>query len=181
MKKTICIFCSVNEVDKKYISATEELGALMVKNNFNLVWGGSNKGLMKVIADTVQKNGGKIFGVTMQLLKDLRRMNADEMIIAKYLPERKKLLLQKADAIILLVGGVGSLDEVTEIIEHKKHDLHQKPIVVLNTDKFYEGLKIQFQKMEKEGFLTKKLDTLIHFADTPQEAIDYIKNYQANV
>jgi uncharacterized protein (TIGR00730 family) len=172
--KNICIFCSVFNVGKKYIQTTEKLGQIMVKNDFNLVWGGTNKGLMKVIADSVQKNGGKIYGVTMELLKDHRRMNADKMTIAKDLPERKKQLLNQSDAIILLVGGIGSLDEVTEILEYKKHNLHLKPIVVLNTDKFYQGLKTQFERMEKEGFLPRKLDELIYFADTPKEAIDYI-------
>ncbi|MFA6017136.1 MAG: TIGR00730 family Rossman fold protein [Patescibacteria group bacterium] len=172
--KTICVFCTANEVEKKYKDATEELGKLMTKNNFNLVWGGSNHGLMKVIADSVQENGGKVYGVTMEFLKAHRRMNADEMTIAKDLSERKKLLLSKSDAIILLVGGIGSLDEVAEMLEFKKHKLHNKPIVVLNTDKFYEGLKIQFERMDKDGFLPRKLNELIYFADSPKQALQYI-------
>ncbi len=173
--KNICVFCSTNEVDKKYIEITKQLGLLIAKNNFNLVWGGGNRGLMKVISDSVQDNGGKIFGVTIEFLKDVRKKNADEMIIAKDFPERKKLLLKKADAIVLLPGGVGSLDEISEVIELKKHNFHLKPVVVLNTDKFYEGLKIQLQRMEKDGFLTKKLVEFLYFANTPKEAINYIK------
>jgi uncharacterized protein (TIGR00730 family) len=175
--KNICVFCSFNEVDKKYTEVTKQLGCLIAKNNFNLVWGGGNRGLMKVIAASVQDNGGKIFGVTIELLKGYRRMNADEMIITKDFPERKRLLLKKADAIILLPGGVGSLDEITEAIELKKHNFHLKPVVILNTDKFYEGLKIQLQRMEKDGFLTKALDEFLYFANTPQEAINYIKKF----
>jgi len=173
--KNICVFCSTNEVDKKYIEVTKQLGSLIAKNGYNLVWGGGNRGLMKVISDSVKNNGGKIFGVTIEFLKDYRKMTADEMTIANDFPERKKLLLKKADAIILLAGGVGSLDEITEVIELKKHSFHFKPVVVLNTDKFYEGLKIQLQRMEKDGFLTKSLDEFLFFADTPSEAIDYIK------
>ncbi|MDO9028655.1 MAG: TIGR00730 family Rossman fold protein [Candidatus Roizmanbacteria bacterium] len=178
--KNVCVFCSTNKVEKKYVDVTEELGRLIAKNNFNLVWGGGNRGLMKVISDSVQNNGGKIFGVTIEFLKDFRKTNADEMIITKDFPERKKLLLKKADAIILLPGGVGSLDEITEVIELKKHSFHFKPVVVLNTDKFYEGLKIQLQRMEKDGFLTKALDEFLYFADTPSEAIDYIKKFFKN-
>ena len=173
--KNVCVFCSTNEVDKKYIEVTKQLGSLIAKNGYNLVWGGGNRGLMKVISDSVKNNGGKIFGVTIEFLKDYRKMTADEMTIANDFPERKKLLLKKADAIILLAGGVGSLDEITEVIELKKHSFHFKPVVVLNTDKFYEGLKIQLQRMEKDGFLTKSLDEFLFFADTPSEAIDYIK------
>lgn len=172
--KNICVFCSTNDVDKKYIEVTEQLGNLIAKNGYGLVWGGGNRGLMKVISDSVQNNGGKIFGVTIEFLKGHRKMTADEMIITKDFPERKKLLLKKSDAIILLPGGLGSLDEITEVIELKKHDFHLKPVVVLNTDNFYEGLKIQLKRMEKDGFLTKSLDKFLYFSDTPKEAIDYI-------
>lgn len=174
--KTVCVFCSANEVEEKYIKDTKILGQLMVKNGYDLVWGGSNKGLMKVVADAVQNAGGKIIGITMEMLKHKRRMNANEMIITKDLPERKSLLLKRANAIVLLVGGIGSLDEVTEILEYKKHDIHKKPIVVLNTDNFYGGLKMQFQRMKKDGFLTKELDELIYFANNPKDALAYINN-----
>lgn len=172
--KTICVFCSANEVEEKYKKDARRLAQLMVKNNYNLVWGGSNRGLMKLMADEVQKNGGKIIGITMELLKESRRMNADEMTIAKNLPDRKALLLKRADAIILLVGGLGSLDEITEIMELKKHNQHQKPIVVLNTDKFYQGFKDQLEKMKEEGFITKELHELIFFSDTPEQALEYV-------
>ena len=73
-----------------------------------------------------------------------------------------------------MAGGLGSLDEISEVIELKKHNFHLKPVVVLNTDKFYEGLKNQLQRMERDGFLSKPLDEFLYFANTPQEAIDYI-------
>jgi len=177
--KNICVYCSTNKVEKKYIDATEELGRLIAKNNFNLVWGGGNKGLMKVVSDSVKNNGGKIFGVAIKFLNDVRKIDVDEMIIAENFPERKRLLLKKSDAVVLLAGGVGSLDEISEAIELKKHDFHFKPVVVLNTDKFYEGLKIQLQRMEKDGFLTKPLSEFVYFADTPKEAIDYIIKHLA--
>jgi len=72
--KTICVFCAANEVEKKYIIDAKKLGLLMVKNKYDLVWGGSNRGLMKVIADSVQEAGGKIIGITMEMLKNSRRM-----------------------------------------------------------------------------------------------------------
>lgn len=174
--KNICVFSTALEVAKKYKQDTRLIGKLIAQNKFNLVWGGTNKGLMKITADAVQNNGGKIFGVTMEALKKERRMNADKMIIAKDIKKRKKILLSKADAIILLPGGIGGLDEMTEILELKKEKLHQKPMVVLNIDNFYRGLKVQFQRMKKDGFITEDLNALIFFANTPQQAINYIKN-----
>ncbi len=172
--KTICVFCSANDVAVKYVKDAQKLAKLMVKNGYDLVWGGSDKGLMKVMADGVQKSGGKIIGISVEMLRNSSRPNADEMVITKDLPSRKSLMLKRSQAIVLLVGGTGSLDEVTEVLEYKKHDLHKKPIVILNTAKFYEGLKQQFIRMKKEGFIKKELDELLHFADTPEEAVRYI-------
>ena len=174
--KTICVFCSANNVDKKYVNAAVNLAKLMVKNGYDLVWGGTNRGLMKVIADEVQNNGGKLIGITVDFLKQGRRLNADEMIITKDISSRKALLFRRSNAIIMLVGGIGSLDEITELLELKKHNFHNHPVVVLNTDNFYQGLKTQFKRMEKDGFLTKKVEEFLYFADTPKQAIDYIKN-----
>ena len=172
--KTIYVFCSANEVDRKYKNAAKILARLMVKNGYDLVWGGTNRGLMKVIADEVQNNGGKLIGITVDFLKQGRRLNADEMIITKDISSRKALLFRRSNAIIMLVGGIGSLDEITELLELKKHNFHNHPVVVLNTDNFYEGLKNQFKRMEKDGFLTKKVEEFLYFADTPKQAIDYI-------
>lgn len=111
----------------------------------------------------------------MEMLKDTRKLDADEMIIAKDLSERKKLLLEKSDAIVVMVGGIGTLDEATEVLELKKHGAHNKPIVFLNTDNFYGGLKSQLEKMEREGFLPKRLSELTYFAAAPYDAISFIE------
>ncbi|MDO8553711.1 MAG: TIGR00730 family Rossman fold protein [Candidatus Micrarchaeota archaeon] len=177
--KYIAVFCSAQEVDQKYVKAAREFARLMAENGYNLVWGGTNKGLMKVIADEVQKGGGKLYGVSYGIFHHLARRDADEMIVAKNLGERKAAFLEKSDAIIALIGGVGTLDEITEIIVQRKAHHHNKPIVILNTDGFYEGLRTQLQKMKDEGFLASShglpiLEELVYFADTPKEAIEYI-------
>lgn len=177
--KYIAVFCSAQNVDEKYVKPAKEFAGLMVNNGYSLVWGGTDTGLMKVIADEVQKGGGKLYGVTVSTFHHLARKNADEMILAKTLGERKAAFLEKGDAIVALVGGIGTLDELTEIIEFRKTGHHDKPIAVLNTEGFYEGLKVQLQKMKDDGFLKSSLgkkvsEELVHFADTPQEAIDYL-------
>lgn len=173
--KTICVFCSINDVEKKYITDAEELSRLIGENGYDLVWGGANKGLMKVVADGVQNSGGRIIGVTSTLLEHKKRTNADEMIVVENISQTKELLRKKSNAIVLLAGGTGSLDEICEVLELKKHSLYTKPVVILNTNNFYEGLKIQLERMEREGFLQKKLSEFLFFADTPLQAIEYIK------
>ncbi len=170
----ICVFCSANDVDKKYTEAAAELATLIARGGHTLVWGGSDKGTMKVIADAAQGAGGKVIGVTMELLKANARSNADEMHIMKTLGERKTGLLERSDVIVAMPGGLGTFDEVTEVMELKKHSLHDKPIVFLNTSGFYDGFKMQLERMDAEGLLPRTLSELLFFVDTPENAMRYI-------
>jgi uncharacterized protein (TIGR00730 family) len=171
----ICVFCSAQDVDIKYRDAAAEFATLIAQRGHTLVWGGSNVGLMEVIATAAQKAGGKIVGVSVEFFRKNARTNADEMIFTKDLAERKKMLLERSDAFIGLVGGTGTVDEISEVIELKKYEKHTKPIAFLNTDGFYDGLKQQFDRMRDEGFLMFPLEEIVHFADTPEEAMDYIE------
>ena len=175
--KNVAVFLSASDLEEKYTKPAEQLGRLLAENNIGFVYGGSDKGLMKVMASSVQNAGGIVIGVTMELLKDSRKMDADEMIIAHDLPERKKIMNDRSDAVIVMVGGIGTLDEATELLELKKHAVHNKLIIFLNTDNFYEGLKIQLKKMEAEGFLLKKLDEIVLFVDTPEEIIKHLNSF----
>ena len=174
--RNIAVFCSASELADKYMKPAEEFARLLAQNGYNLVWGGSNTGVMKLVASTVRANGSKIFGVSLEIYKEKLHPNADEMITEKTLGARKTTMLLKSDAIVALVGGIGTLDEVTEIIELKKQNHHQKPVIILNSENFYDGLKIQMEKMEREGFLPQELSNYVHFASTPQDAIEFINN-----
>lgn len=175
----ICVFCSAAEVDKKYEVEAAKLSSLIAKRGHVLVWGGSNVGLMRSVANAAQEAGGKIIGISVTHFQDVARANADEMMVARDLSERKALFLKNSDAIVALVGGTGTLDEVTEIIELKKYKVHNKPIVFLNTDNFYGGLRDLYERMQREGFLHLSLETLVYFAETPESAIAYIEGYSA--
>ena len=173
----ICVFCSASDVAERYTKPAVEFGQLIARGGHTLVWGGSDTGLMKVVASAAQENGGRIVGISVEMLRHKARTNADEMIITKDLSERKARMLERADALVVLTGGVGTLDEITETMEMKKQRLHEKPIVFLSTDNFYEGLKIQLQRMDADGFLPRSLDELVYFAATPEEAMGYITGY----
>ena len=172
--KNVLVFCSANDVGEKYIKPAREFGKLLAKNGFGLVYGGSDTGLMKIVASSVTDSKGKIIGISMTILKHLARKGVAELIITKDLRERKEMMLKRADAIVVLIGGIGTLDEITEILELKKHKLHDKPIAILNTENFYEGIKVQLQKMKDEGFITRPLEELIYFADSPKEVLAYL-------
>ncbi|WP_225837877.1 TIGR00730 family Rossman fold protein [Streptomyces sp. NK08204] len=171
----ICVFLSAADLDERYTRPAREFAELIGKGGHTLVWGGSNVGLMKVVADGVQEAGGRLLGVSVEFLAAKARPGADEMVIARDLAERKKLLLQNADAVVIMVGGTGTLDEATEILELKKHGRTHKPVVLLNTAGFYDGLEQQFRRMEAEGFLPRPLSDLMFFTQEPADALAYLE------
>lgn len=179
--KKICVFLSGSNAPAKFAEAAKKFARLMVQHGYGLVWGGSDLGLMNIVATTVQEEGGHLCGITIKLFNGSSKPDADEMIIAPNLSERKDLMLEKSDAIAVIAGGIGTSDELTEALELKKQGAHHKPIVFLNTDNFFEGLILWFERMEREGFLPMKIADLAYFADTPEEAIAYIEHELAGI
>ena len=171
----VCVFCSSNDLDDKYTDPARQLAKLLAEKHHSLIWGGSDTGLMKIMASGVQKGGGKIIGISVEMLRSHARKNADEMIITKNLGERRAMLLDRSDALIIMVGGIGTLDEASEVIELKKHRVHDKLVIILNTQNFYNGLRIQLETMENEKMLPRPLDELVLFADTPEQAVNYLE------
>ncbi|MEV0161746.1 hypothetical protein B0I32_104420 [Nonomuraea fuscirosea] len=171
----ICVFLSAADLSETYTRPAREFAELIGRGGHTLVWGGSDVGLMKVMADGVHAAGGLLMGVSVDFLAAKARRGVDDMVIAADLGERKRLLLEKADAVVIMVGGTGTLDEATEILELKKHGRTDKPVVLLNTAGFYDGLKQQFQRMEDEGFLPRPLTDLVFFAEEPVGAMAYLE------
>lgn len=161
----VCVFLSAADLDERYTGPAREFAELIGKGGHTLVWGGSDAGLMKVVADGVRETGGRLVGISVEFLRDWAREDADEMVITKDLAERKALLLARSDAVVVMAGGLGTLDEATEILEQRKHGLHDKPVVLLNTAGFYDGLILQLRRMEEEKFLPVPLDELVFLAD----------------
>ncbi|MGW8990523.1 LOG family protein [Streptomyces zhihengii] len=171
----ICVFLSAADLDERYTGPAREFAELIGKGGHTLVWGGSDVGLMKVVADGVAQAGGRLVGVSVEFLRSSARAVADEMVITRDLAERKAELLARSDAIVIMVGGTGTLDEATEILEFKKHGHHTKHVVLLNTAGFYDGLKQQFRRMDEEGFLPVPLTELVFFAEDGASALAYLE------
>jgi uncharacterized protein (TIGR00730 family) len=171
----ICVFLSAGDLDERYTRAAREFGELLGRAGHTLVWGGSDAGMMKVLADAVHATGGQLVGVSVEFLRASARPGVERMTFAKDLSERKALLLGAADAVVVMVGGMGTLDEATEVLELRKHGRYDKPVVLLNTDGFYDGLIVQLRRMEAENFLPLLLTELLHVADTPADALAHLE------
>lgn len=165
----IAVFCSAYALDDRYTAPAREFARQLGERGHTLVWGGSNAGLMGVLADGVREAGGRLVGISVELLAHKAYHAADELVTTVDLAARKALLLERSQAVVVLVGGLGTLDEVTEVLELKKHGLHAKPVVVLDTAGFYDGLREQLRRMDAEGFLPVPLDELVRFAAEPGE------------
>ncbi|AII03415.1 hypothetical protein C8E05_0020 [Rhodococcus wratislaviensis] len=171
----ICVFLSSADLDERYTRPAREFAELIGKGGHTLVWGGSDTGLMKVVADGVRESGGRLVGVSVDFLRDFARKDADEMVIANDLAERKALLLARSDAVVVMAGGLGTLDEATEILELRKHGLLDKPVTLLNTVGFYDGLILQLRRMEEEGFLPVPLAELVFLASEGAGALAHLE------
>ncbi|MER5864242.1 TIGR00730 family Rossman fold protein [Kitasatospora sp. NPDC002040] len=171
----ITVFCSAYSLDEKYTAPAAEFARLLGEGGHTLVWGGSDAGLMGLLADGVKEAGGRLVGISVEFLAHKTYQGADELVMTRDLAERKAQLLARAEAVVVLVGGLGTLDEITEVLELKKHALHDKPVVVLDTEGFYGGLRTQLERMDAEGFLPRPLAELISFAAEPAEALARLK------
>ena len=170
----IAVFCSANELPREYSTPAKEFASLIGTNNHTLIWGGSNKGMMRDIADSASLTGGKLIGVSMESLKEHARPDADAMHIESDLAARKAKIINLADVFVALPGGIGTLDELTHILEMMKHDQIEPPLYILNTSGFYSSLLKQFKTMEKLGFFTRPTDEIVKVSENPKHLYELI-------
>jgi uncharacterized protein (TIGR00730 family) len=170
----IGVFCSQYEVAEKYKKATEELGKLIAADGHTLVWGGADEGLMGLIAHTVKDYGAKIVGVMREALQNKALQGADEMHVVPNAYEMNMGIINRSDVIMVLVGGIGTLNEVTEIIRMNKNGQHAKKVIFINTDGFYDGFMEQMQRMAGEGFVRPDVVDSVSFFDTPAKAMAHL-------
>lgn len=181
MIKNICVFASSsNELDEIYYKHAAELGCLIGANGFNIVYGGSRRGLMYACAGAVKEHGGKVCGVMPEKLASMGFENpedCDEFIVTPGMRVRKATLDKKSDAVIALAGGFGTLEELSEMIVQKQLGYNNKPIVILNTNNFYDNLLRFFDDTISQNFAHSDSKKLYYVANNPNEAIQYVQNY----
>ncbi len=178
--KEICVFASSsNFLDEIYYKEAKELGRLLGQNGYNIVYGGSNLGLMWACASQVKEFNGKITGVMPEKLHNMGvfTKGCDEFIITPGMRERKAKIDQISDAVIAVAGGFGTLEELSEMIVQKQLGYNKKPIIILNTNGFYNKLIEFFEVIIDEKFANKNIRHYYYIANTPEEALEYLKNY----
>jgi uncharacterized protein (TIGR00730 family) len=154
--RSLCVFCgSAPGNDPAYAFKARSLGELLVKKNITLVYGGSNVGIMRILADTVLGLGGKVIGVMPQNLidREVKHENLTEFHVVQTMHERKALMVKLSDAFIALPGGVGTLDELFEALSWNQLEIMSKPVGILNVSGYYDHLNQFLLHAVEQGFI----------------------------
>ena len=178
--KRVCVFASsCNYLEKSFYGEAEKFGDLLGKSGFDMVYGGSSLGLMWACAKKVKENGGQIIGVMPEKLHNMG-VNTDECVelyITPCMRSRKAKMDEISDAVVALPGGFGTLEELSEMIVQKQLGYNNKPVVILNTNNFYDKLIEFLDEVIEKKFASKNARALFFVASTPLEAVEYLKNY----
>lgn len=181
MNKVICVYSSSsNFIDRTYFDLAEQLGEAISGNHDILLFGGGMRGLMGATAKAVHRLDGKVIGVIPEALnqKGVVYETCDELIVTKDMRERKSIMDARSDAFIALPGGFGTLEELLEIITLKQLKYHNKPIVIMNINGFFDHILGQFGKIVDQHFAKQETNLLYHIASDVPNALDYIDAYK---
>lgn len=167
--KSVCVYCGSRFGAKpSYKQAAEDLGRALATNNWRLVYGAGDVGLMGAVAQATQEAGGETFGVipTHLFNREVGKRDLDTFIITETMHERKKVMYMNSDAIVVLPGGAGSLDEFFEVLTWRQLGLHNKPIYLLNTDAYWAPLVALNTHVVSEGFADQSLLDFVTITNT---------------
>ena len=175
--RSITVYCSSSrQVAHVYFDAAAELGAAIARQDWQLVYGGNDCGCMGALANAARAAGGKVIGVTPQILVDegIADDKCHELIVTPDMRQRKALLEQRGDAFITLPGGLGTLEEIFEIIVGRTLGLHNKPIVLLNINHYFDPLLEMIRHGVEQHFIRASACDLFHVSNSVQDAVRHL-------
>ena len=178
--KSLCVYCGASPGHSPaYTIAAKQLAVTLVNQDIALVYGGGNVGLMGVIADEVLALGGKVTGVIPQALvdKEVGHTRLTQLHIVDNMHQRKAIMAELSDGFIAMPGGIGTLEELFEVMTWAQLGFHQKPIGLLNVSGFYDGLLHFLEHTRQQGFLrASHLDILLSSPE-PNDLLQQLKTY----
>jgi uncharacterized protein (TIGR00730 family) len=170
----VCVFCaSSSQIKNIYLDTAFKLGEILAKQGIEVIYGGGSIGSMGSLANGVLQNNGRLVGVIPQFMMKLEwgNPNVSEMFVVNTMAERKEQMIKNVDAVIVLPGGTGTLEEMAEVISLKKLGLFQKPIVILNTDGFFDHFFEFIDRMVEDNFVRPEHRRLYNIASSPENVI----------
>lgn len=173
----IAVFCSANEhIDPDFFGMTEEMGKWMGENHHELIFGGTNQGLMECVAKAVKENGGHVIGVVPTIIEEGGKVShyLDENIPSQTLSDRKDVMVNECDIVVALPGGVGTLDEIFSTAASHSIGYHKKPVVLYNMKGFWNSLVALMDDLAQKGMIRGSWRDMIEVADNLEELIQKI-------
>lgn len=178
--KSICVYCGSNSGrNELYKKGAIDLAECLIDSGFGLVYGGSNIGLMGTIAETMISKKGHVTGVIPKGLfpAEFANKKMNECIMTEDMSERKKMMANLADAFIALPGGVGTFEELFEVLSLAQLGVLKKPIGILNINHFYDSFISVLEKATSEGFMKASNRKLYIVSDSPEEILTFFSKY----
>ena len=173
--RSVTVYCSSsNTISSDYTDAARKLGVEFARCHIQLINGGGSVGLMGVMARAVHDAGGRVVGVIPKRLKEIegRAYDAsDELVLTDTMRERKRIMFERSDAYVALAGGYGTLEEFLEVLTLRKLGYHDKNIVLLNTNGFYDGLLSFFDQMTDDGFSDEPASKYFTVVSQPEDVL----------
>jgi uncharacterized protein (TIGR00730 family) len=172
----LAIFCGSKTGNHElYAQHAKELAGILAENKIELIYGGGKKGLMGIVADTVMGQSGIVRGVIPKVLTEWEHQhdNLSELVVVDDMHIRKRKMYELCDAVIILPGGFGTLDELFEVLTWNQLSIHDKKVFILNTAGFYDHLLKHVQFLAAEGFLWGELEEQLIVLNEPKEFIQY--------
>lgn len=182
--KTICVFCASSpKTLQKYREDGYRLGAVLAQKGAGIICGAGCEGLMQAVTNGALEAGGKVTGVIPEFMveKFWHHPNLTEMITTKDMHSRKETMSERSDAVIALPGGVGTFEELLEIITWRQLGIYGNPIVILNTDGYYNALLQLLDHAIEEYFMSPENRELWYVADTVEQAVEYLDSHDCRI
>jgi len=180
--KSICVFCGSSPgSDPEYTAAARQLGRLLGRKRITLVYGGSNIGLMRAIADACLAEGGHVVGVMPQGLidREVAYTELKEFHVVESMSIRKEKMAELSDAFIAMPGGIGTLDEIFEAMSWNQLEIMDKPVALLNTKGFYNQLVSFLEYTVEQRFVRPEHHKNLLVNESPEHLLEAIEGYES--
>ncbi|QPH54338.1 TIGR00730 family Rossman fold protein [Pontivivens ytuae] len=177
---SVCVFCgSRNGSDPDFRASAEAAGREIARRGWRVVWGAGEIGLMGAVAKAAQDAGGEVFGVIPQHLVDREfgKRDADKYVVTDNMHTRKTVMFANSGAVLALPGGPGTLDELFEVLTWRQLGLHDRPIVLLNINGYWDGLVALIDHVIAQGFAEPSFRAFLTVTETVEEAMKVLDRY----
>ena len=157
--RSVCVYCgSSTGTDKAYVEAGRILGTALAANKIRLVYGGGTKGIMGAVAEGAAAGGGKILGIIPKFLMnkeapDTHKTAKAEIVVTETMHQRKHLMFEQSDAFVALPGGIGTVEEIIEMMTWGQLGHHSKPLIFANVLGFWDPMRVMLEHIKGQGFL----------------------------